>query len=107
MIYIESPAGVGYSICGDKKECQWNDFNSADDNLQAVLGIMAKFPELQKNELYISGESYAGIYVPRLVKRLDWYIGNCTQKGSCTYVPNLKGWIVGNGVTDYNFDNED
>jgi carboxypeptidase C (cathepsin A) len=21
MIYIEAPAGVGYSICGDKKEC--------------------------------------------------------------------------------------
>jgi carboxypeptidase C (cathepsin A) len=107
MIYIEAPAGVGYSICGDKKECQWNDFNSADDNLQAVLGIMAKFPELQKNDLYISGESYAGIYVPRLVERLDWYIGNCTQSGKCDYVPQLKGWIVGNGVTDYNFDNED
>lgn len=68
---------------------------------------MAKFPELQKNDLYISGESYAGIYVPRLTERLDSYIGNCTTKGPCSYVPNLKGWIIGNGVTDYNFDNED
>ena len=25
MFYIESPAGVGYSICGDAAECQWTD----------------------------------------------------------------------------------
>jgi len=108
MIYIESPAGVGYSICGNPAECKWDDFNTAEDNLKAVLGIMGKFPELQKNDLYISGESYAGIYVPRLVEQLDWYIGNCTETpGSCTYTPNLKGWIVGNGVTDYRYDNAD
>jgi carboxypeptidase C (cathepsin A) len=30
VIYIESPAGVGYSFCGDQNECKdWNDFNSA------------------------------------------------------------------------------
>ena len=46
VIYIESPAGVGFSVCGDKKECIWTDFNSADDNLMAFLAIMTKFPEL-------------------------------------------------------------
>lgn len=108
MIYIESPAGVGYSLCPDPKECEvYNDFNTADDNLQVFVDLMTtKFPELQKNDLYISGESYAGIYVPRLVERIDWYIGNCTQNQSCPFIPNLKGFIVGNGVTDYKFDND-
>lgn len=106
MIYIESPAGVGYSLCPDPAECKWTDFNTADDALSVVLGLLTdKFPELQKNDLYISGESYAGIYVPRLVERIDWYIGNCTENKSCAFIPNLKGWIIGNGVTDYNFDN--
>lgn len=66
MIYVESPAGVGYSICGDKTECNFDDDNSAQDNLQALLGIMEKYSELKTNKLWISGESYAGIYVPKL-----------------------------------------
>ena len=106
MIYIESPAGVGFSLCPDGSECNWNDFNTAEDNRKVVLELfISKFPELQKNDLYISGESYAGIYVPRLVEQLDWYIGNCTETKNCTFVPNLKGFIVGNGVTDLRFDN--
>jgi len=33
VIYIESPAGVGYSVCGDQTECNFTDDNAADDNL--------------------------------------------------------------------------
>ena len=57
--------------------------------------------------MYITGESYAGVYVPRLVEKLDQYIENCNGKpGSCSFTPNLKGWIVANGITDLRFDNE-
>jgi len=27
VIYLEAPAGVGYSVCGDQAECQFNDTN--------------------------------------------------------------------------------
>ena len=109
VVYLESPAGVGYSICTDPKEdcVHYNDFNTADDAMQAFVQLMTdKFPELQTNDLYISGESYAGIYVPRLVERIDWYINNCTTNKSCPFIPKLKGFMVGNGVTDYRFDNQ-
>jgi carboxypeptidase C (cathepsin A) len=67
MIFIEAPAGVGYSICPDKSECFFTDDNTAADNLVAVRNLfIMKFPELQKNEIYITGESYAGIYIPTL-----------------------------------------
>jgi carboxypeptidase C (cathepsin A) len=29
VIYLESPAGVGYSICGNTSECDFNDTNVA------------------------------------------------------------------------------
>lgn len=67
VLYIEQPAGVGYSICGDKSECSFDDNNVAEDNLQVVLAWFEKYPEYKTNDLYISGESYAGIYVPYLV----------------------------------------
>lgn len=98
VIYFDSPAGVGYSICGDKAECSFTDDNSADDNLVALINLMTmKFPELQGNDMYIAGESYAGIYVPKLASKIDDYI----TKKSGPYLPKLKGIMVGNPVTDY------
>jgi carboxypeptidase C (cathepsin A) len=40
MFYFESPADVGFSLCPDKTECKWNDENTADDNLIAVLNLL-------------------------------------------------------------------
>jgi carboxypeptidase C (cathepsin A) len=31
---------------------------------------MAEFPEYMKHDIYIIGESYAGIYVPTLVREI-------------------------------------
>lgn len=36
VFYIEQPAGVGFSICGDPTECNFNDENSSVDNLAGV-----------------------------------------------------------------------
>ncbi len=76
VFYIESPANVGYSVCTDVlKDCQWNDYNSADDNLQVVLALFRdKFTAIQNNKMWIAGESYAGIYVPQVMLRLDRFI---------------------------------
>lgn len=101
VIYLDSPAGVGYSTCWNLSECDFNDDNSAADNLDAFLTLMTKtLPQLQGNDLYIAGESYAGIYVPKLAKLMDDYIANKTGP----YLPKLKGIIVGNPVTDYKYD---
>jgi carboxypeptidase C (cathepsin A) len=37
MLYIESPAGVGFSYCQGEKDCSFNDETSSLDNLAAVL----------------------------------------------------------------------
>jgi hypothetical protein len=52
-----------------------------------------KFPELQKNEFYITGESYAGVYIPTLTKEI---LDHPSSKG----LINLKGVAVGDPCTD-------
>jgi len=103
MVYLESPAGVGYSYCGNMSECNFTDDLSSADNLQAVLNFfLMKFPEYQQHDLYIAGESYAGVYVPYLALRIDEYNSNSTN----TFKLNFQGFIVGNGVTDWEWDGD-
>lgn len=104
VFYIDSPAGVGFSYCPNSAECSFDDNSSADDNLIAVLNLFnMKFQDLKNNDLYIAGESYAGVYVPKLAQRIDWYIGNNTGVEG-KFIPNLKGFIVGNGITNWKYD---
>lgn len=50
---------------------------------------------MRKNEMYISGESYAGVYVPTLALNIHEY----NQHHSALLKINLKGIIVGNACT--------
>jgi len=67
MLYIESPAGVGFSIAGEETS-DWtqNDMSQSEDAMIALKEWFVKFPERVENNLFVSGESYGGIYVPYL-----------------------------------------
>lgn len=99
VLYLEAPAGVGFSIMGDLVNNSTDDEITAHDNLQAILQFFRKFPEFQDHDFYITGESYAGIYVPTLAYNVLMYN---------SYSPyndiNLKGFAVGNGACDWNYD---
>ncbi|XP_069740959.1 lysosomal protective protein [Narcine bancroftii] len=91
MLYLESPAGVGFSY-DDNQEYRTNDTEVSFNNFLAVKEFFRLFPEYTKNEFYITGESYGGIYVPTLAERVmtDWQI-------------NFKGMAVGNGLSSWEY----
>ena len=66
VLYLESPAGVGYSLCPNPDECHFDDYSSSDDNMMAVRNFYLKYPEFKPNDLYLGGESYTGVYCPYL-----------------------------------------
>ena len=45
-------------------------FQTAFDNHEALKDFFVGFPEFAENDFYVTGESYAGIYVPTLSARL-------------------------------------
>ena len=99
VIYLESPAGVGFSLMGDPSNNYTTDQITAHDNLMALLQFFRGFYEYRGNDFYISGESYAGIYVPTLALQIVNY------NSYTPYAPiNLQGIAVGNGCTDWTVD---
>lgn len=74
ILMFDWPPPVGFSYCGDPAnatECgDWDDDTMAELEFAALKGWYDLFPERLPNDLYITGESYAGIYVPRLVDKL-------------------------------------
>uniref|UniRef100_A0A646QCJ4 Carboxypeptidase n=1 Tax=Hemiscolopendra marginata TaxID=943146 RepID=A0A646QCJ4_9MYRI len=88
VVYLEAPAGVGFSYSLDKNY-KTNDDQVSLDNYVALQSFFKKFPQFTKNEFYITGESYGGIYVPTLSVRV--------LQGSAPI--NFKGFAVGNGLS--------
>lgn len=46
LFFLESPAGVGYSLCPKADECKFDDDNSGDDNRDAIIALLQKFTEI-------------------------------------------------------------
>jgi carboxypeptidase C (cathepsin A) len=96
VIYLEAPAGVGFSLYGNPSNNNTDDATTAHDNLQALLQFFAAYPEYKKNDFYIMGESYAGIYVPTLAYNVLAY-NQATDRDNI----KLVGIAVGNGITNF------
>uniref|UniRef100_A0A672N674 Carboxypeptidase n=1 Tax=Sinocyclocheilus grahami TaxID=75366 RepID=A0A672N674_SINGR len=89
VLYLESPAGVGFSYSDDKKYTT-NDTEVATNNYLALKEFFRLFPEFSKNEFFLTGESYGGIYIPTLAE--------IVMEDSSI---NLQGIAVGNGLSSY------
>ena len=64
LLVIEQPAGVGFSKTKNPS-FQWDDDKMGENLLFAVKDFLNEY-SLKNREFYISGESYAGVYIPYL-----------------------------------------
>ncbi|CAA3012774.1 serine carboxypeptidase-like 20 [Olea europaea subsp. europaea] len=102
IIYLDSPAGVGFSYSDNTSLYKTGDIQTAYDTHLFLLKWFEQFPEFTGNEFYIAGESYAGVYVPTLASVVDKGIRTGVKP-----VIKFKGYMVGNGVCDPRFDSDD
>jgi len=96
MLYIEQPAGVGFS----HPAAPTNDTVTAADTHAALVAFLAKHPELKGRKFYIAGESYGGHYIPNTAKA----VLDANEKADEQDKINLVGFAVGNGYTDWQLD---
>lgn len=96
MLYLESPKGVGFSYCDNvtvAEECVNTDESTAQDAYEFLVSWFELYPEYQSNKFYITGESYAGIYIPMLMQQIDQNHLEVPLEAKI----NLVGAAIGNG----------
>lgn len=111
MLFIEQPIGVGWSSVGTAKIPD-NELDVAWDLYRALQNFYGSFPAYKDRPLIVTGESYAGKYVPSLahfILQADAFASGYVDKLLHTRdLPSdvepplfkLAGLAIGNGYTD-------
>ncbi|XP_037438037.1 serine carboxypeptidase 1-like [Triticum dicoccoides] len=103
VLFLESPVGVGFSYSNTTSEYDSSgDKRTANDAFVFLLNWLKRFPEYKGRPFYISGESYAGHYVPQLAATILIHNLNSSTRTSI----NLRGILVGNPYLDANMNNK-
>ncbi|GAB4854991.1 Serine carboxypeptidase-like 49 [Ancistrocladus abbreviatus] len=95
LIYVDQPTGTGFSYSTDRHDIRHTEDGVSNDLYDFLQAFFAAHPEFANNDFYITGESYAGHYIPAFAARV--HQGN--KAGQGIHI-NLKGFAIGNGLTD-------
>ncbi|KAG0565772.1 hypothetical protein M758_7G013600 [Ceratodon purpureus] len=94
IIFVDQPIGTGFSYSTDVRDIRHDEEGVGEDMYDFFQAFFEAHPEYAKNKFFVTGESYAGHYVPAVAGRLHKALKN--KEG----VPiNLKGFAIGNGLT--------
>ncbi|XP_042500604.1 serine carboxypeptidase-like 50 [Macadamia integrifolia] len=89
LLFLDNPIGSGFSIASSPAEIPKNQYTVAKHLIYALKSFISSDPLFKSRPLYITGESYAGKYVPAV----GYYImQQCSEL-------NFKGVAIGNGLT--------
>ncbi|GJZ89880.1 serine carboxypeptidase-like protein [Tanacetum coccineum] len=95
LLFVDQPTGTGFSYTSDKRDIRHDEQGISDDLYDFLQAFFKEHPEYAKNDFFITGESYAGHYIPAFAARV--HQGNKAKEGIHI---NLKGFAIGNGLTD-------
>ncbi|KAL1539130.1 serine carboxypeptidase-like 50 [Salvia divinorum] len=90
LLFLDNPIGSGFSIAASTQEIPRNQHDVAEHLFIAIKKFIALDSNFKSRPIYITGESYAGKYVPAI----GYYILKKNESGV-----NLAGVAIGNGLT--------
>ncbi|KAL4712842.1 hypothetical protein ACJJTC_011912 [Scirpophaga incertulas] len=92
LVFIENPVGTGFSFTNHNDGYATDMSVYSEHLLSTMRQLVEIFPELRSAPLFVSGESYAGKYVPALCDKLHRH----RNEG----IVRLKGIILGNAYIE-------
>ncbi|KAF4678097.1 hypothetical protein FOL47_005376 [Perkinsus chesapeaki] len=97
MVWLDQPAGTGYSM--GKHEHSLAEVR--DDLYSFIQAFFHHFPQYNR-DFHITGESFAGHYIPAIADKIVKENENIRQRNESTLhtFVDLRGMAIGNGDTD-------
>ncbi|KAK9074539.1 hypothetical protein SSX86_007137 [Deinandra increscens subsp. villosa] len=96
VLFLDNPIGTGFSIAATPEEIPRDQTAVAKHLLIAIKKFIGSDSLFESRPVYITGESYAGKYVPSI----GYYIVKRNAGLSVSKRVNLLGLAIGNGLTD-------
>ncbi|XP_020182558.1 serine carboxypeptidase-like 17 [Aegilops tauschii subsp. strangulata] len=99
VIFLDSPVGAGFSYSATDQGYKSCDTKAVDQIAIFLTKWYEEHPQFLSNPLFIAGDSYSGLIAPPLT----FQIAKGIEMGDKPLL-NLKGYIIGNPLTDRKFD---
>ncbi|KAH7570992.1 hypothetical protein JRO89_XS05G0235200 [Xanthoceras sorbifolium] len=96
LLFLDNPIGTGFSIASSGEEIPRDQISVAKHLFTAITGFLDSDPIFKNRPIYVTGESYAGKYVPAI----GYYILKKNLHLATSKRVNLQGVAIGNGLTD-------
>ena len=107
VIFVEQPLRTGYATAAHGTDQVRSEKQIGEDFRKFLLSLLQVFPEYKDVEIFLTGESYAGFYIPWIANTVIKYQMKESVFDSTFYRDtqsdhiNLAGAAIGNGVLDY------
>ncbi|KAK4441208.1 Serine carboxypeptidase-like 49 [Sesamum alatum] len=95
LIYVDQPIGTGFSYTSYRGDIRKSTEAASVDFYDFLQAFFRRHPRYAKNDFYITGESYAGHYIPAFSVRIH----KANRNKKPRYI-NIKGIAIGNGLTN-------
>jgi len=95
MLYIDNPVGTGFSFTDQDAGYSTTEVEVGANLYSALSQFFVVFSDYAVNDFYITGESYAGKYVPAIAHTI--FVNNQNPNNKAI---NLVGIAIGDGISD-------
>ena len=97
VIWIDQPSSTGYSYDSAGGELVYDEDTIANDLYEFMQYFLGNNTKYSKLDFYVTGESYAGHYVPHFARTI---FDNNNKLAPGAIEINLQGIAIGDGLVD-------